>query len=99
MKMAVIGCGWAGRSHAVRGKELGLEVAGLCDIVEASAQKLSDEVGSGFVTTDPERIMGGKRVESGFIYSSDSNREWMKIEQLQEFLESPQYHELRKNNI
>jgi FlaA1/EpsC-like NDP-sugar epimerase len=48
---------------------------------------------------DPERFMGGKRVESGFIYSSDSNREWMKIEQLQEFLESPQYLELRKNNI
>lgn len=63
MKMAVIGCGWAGRSHAVRGKELGLEVAGLCDIVEAFAQKLSDEVGSGFVTTDPERIMGNDNID------------------------------------
>ena len=45
---------------------------------------------------DPERSMGGKRVESGFIYSSDSNKEWMKIEQLKEFLESPQYCELRE---
>lgn len=48
---------------------------------------------------DPERIMGGEKVESGFIYSSDSNREWMKIEQLQEFLESPQYREIREQNI
>ncbi len=63
MKMAVVGCGWAGRSHALKGKELGLEVAGFCDIVEAPARRLRDEVGSGFVTTDPERIMGDDSID------------------------------------
>ena len=63
MKMAVIGCGWAGRSHAFIGRELGVEVTGFCDIIEASAQRLRDEMGSGYITTDPERIMGDDSID------------------------------------
>ena len=37
---------------------------------------------------DPKRLKDGKVLEPGFIYSSGSNKEWMTIEQLQEFLES-----------
>ena len=48
---------------------------------------------------DPERIKDGKKVESDFIYSSGTNQKWMTIEQLREFLKSPQYHELQKMNI
>tara|TARA_A100001011_G_C13582606_1_gene544986 strand:- start:93 stop:503 length:411 start_codon:yes stop_codon:yes gene_type:complete len=48
---------------------------------------------------DQERIKDGLRVEEDFIYSSDSNKEWMTIEQLQSFLESPQYSELQELNI
>ena len=47
---------------------------------------------------DPERIKEGKKVESGFIYSSGSNEEWMKIEQLQDFLGSDQYREMQELN-
>ena len=45
---------------------------------------------------DPDRIKDGKKVEKDFVYSSDKNSEWMTIEQLCEFLESPQYRELQK---
>jgi UDP-N-acetylglucosamine 4,6-dehydratase len=48
---------------------------------------------------DPKRLKDGKVLEPGFIYSSGSNKEWMTIEQLQEFLESPQYSELQELNI
>ena len=48
---------------------------------------------------DPERIKNGIKVEQEFVYSSDSNKEWMTIKQLQEFLESPQYSELQELNI
>ena len=41
----------------------------------------------------------GKKVSEGFIYSSGNNNEWMTIEQLQNFLKSPQYRELQDLNI
>ena len=43
---------------------------------------------------DPERFKGGKKVESGFIYSSGKNKEWMTIEQLKKFLASKKYKEI-----
>lgn len=35
-----------------------------------------------------KRIKDGKKVEEGFIYSSDNNAEWMSSEQLQEWIEA-----------
>ena len=32
-------------------------------------------------------IKGGKRVPEGFSYTSDNNKEWMTIPQLQEWIE------------
>ena len=43
----------------------------------------------------PYRIKDGKKVASGFIYSSNKNSEWMTIEQLQNFLVSDEYIELQ----
>ena len=37
-------------------------------------------------SSDPYRIKDGKRVPDGFVYSSDSNKEWMSIEQLREWV-------------
>jgi len=47
---------------------------------------------------DPERIKNGDKIEQDFIYSSNTNIEWMTIEHLQKFLKSPQYHELQEQN-
>ena len=35
---------------------------------------------------DPKRIGGGKKVDPGFIYRSDSNKEWMGIPELQKWI-------------
>jgi FlaA1/EpsC-like NDP-sugar epimerase len=48
---------------------------------------------------DPERIKGGKKLEDDFIYSSGSNKEWMTIGQLQDFMGSDEYCELQEMNI
>ena len=48
---------------------------------------------------DPERIKDGEKVEKGFIYSSNQNKEWMTIEQLRKYLKSPDYCKLQKLNI
>jgi len=37
---------------------------------------------------DPERIKNGSLVSEGFIYSSDNNKEWMSIPQLQRWISS-----------
>ena len=36
---------------------------------------------------DPERIGNGIKVDSDFIYSSDNNKEWMEISELQGWIE------------
>jgi UDP-N-acetylglucosamine 4,6-dehydratase len=36
---------------------------------------------------DPERINGGKLVDSGFTYSSDNNAEWMSVNSLREWIQ------------
>ncbi|MDC0407644.1 UDP-N-acetylglucosamine 4,6-dehydratase (inverting) [Candidatus Thioglobus sp.] len=36
---------------------------------------------------DPERIGNGSKVEENFMYSSNNNKEWMKISQLQDWIE------------
>ena len=38
-------------------------------------------------SSDPERIGKGKKVDPEFMYCSDSNTEWMKISELQEWIE------------
>jgi UDP-N-acetylglucosamine 4,6-dehydratase/5-epimerase len=38
-------------------------------------------------SSDPERIGMGKKVDSEFMYCSDNNTEWMKISELQEWIE------------
>ena len=57
MKAAVIGCGGMGSGHATKAKDLGLELVGFCDEIEASATRLRDTIGAGYVTTDSGRIM------------------------------------------
>ncbi len=39
---------------------------------------------------DPLRIKDGKRVPDGFIYSSDTNSEWMEVNRLQEWIKKNQ---------
>ncbi len=36
--------------------------------------------------SDPLRIKGGKKVAEDFVYSSDSNREWMTVEELKDWI-------------
>jgi len=38
-------------------------------------------------SNDPERIGNGIRVDPNFIYSSDNNKEWMKISELKEWID------------
>ena len=38
-------------------------------------------------SSDPERIGNGVRVESNFMYCSDSNKEWMQVSELQDWIE------------
>ena len=35
---------------------------------------------------DPERIGNGRKVNPNFVYSSDNNKEWMKIEELKDWI-------------
>ena len=46
MKAAVIGCGGMGSGHAMKAKDLGLELVGFCDEIEASATRLRDTIGA-----------------------------------------------------
>ncbi|MDG1500319.1 MAG: UDP-N-acetylglucosamine 4,6-dehydratase (inverting) [Planctomycetota bacterium] len=39
---------------------------------------------------DPKRVKGGKRVAEGFVYSSETNSEWMNDEDLQAWLDANQ---------
>lgn len=39
-------------------------------------------------SVDPQRIKNGKKVADGFLYSSDSNTDWMSIAQLQVWIEA-----------
>ncbi len=48
---------------------------------------------------DHERIKNGEKIEEGFTYSSDSNNDWMTIEELKAFLRSSQYLELQDLNL
>lgn len=63
MKAALIGCGGAGSGHAHKARELGIEMAAFCDNVEAAAQRLRDEMGSGLVTGDPGEILRDDSIE------------------------------------
>jgi len=38
-------------------------------------------------SSDPIRIGGGSKVEHGFSYSSDNNKEWMSIETARRWVE------------
>ena len=37
---------------------------------------------------DPNRIKDGKKVEEGFIYSSNTNKEWVSITTMREWIET-----------
>lgn len=39
-------------------------------------------------SSDPSRINGGRKVNEGFMYTSDNNSEWMSVEGLQAWIES-----------
>lgn len=38
--------------------------------------------------TDPDRISDGKKVEDGFMYTSDNNQEWMTKDELQKWIQA-----------
>jgi UDP-N-acetylglucosamine 4,6-dehydratase len=38
-------------------------------------------------STDPLRIKGGTKVDENFMYTSDNNKEWMKVNELQAWIE------------
>ena len=40
--------------------------------------------------SDSNRIGGGKKVDSNFMYSSDNNKDWMKVKTLQNWIEKNQ---------
>lgn len=37
-------------------------------------------------SSDPARINEGKKVDPGFIYSSDNNKDWMTVDQLRSWI-------------
>lgn len=39
-------------------------------------------------SSDPSRINGGRKVDEGFMYTSDNNPEWMPVEELQAWIEA-----------
>ena len=39
-------------------------------------------------STDPLRIKGGTKVEEGFMYTSDNNKIWMNVNELQGWIEA-----------
>ena len=63
IRVAVIGCGGAGSGHALKARELGLELVGFCDEIEATALGLRDKLGVGFVTTDAAQIMRDNSID------------------------------------
>jgi len=48
---------------------------------------------------DKDRIKDGEKVSQGFVYSSENNPDQMSIEQLTDFLDSPEYLELQDMNL
>lgn len=63
IKAAVIGCGGAGSGHAQKAGDLGLELVGFCDEIEAKAVELCERIGTGYATTDPDRIIRDDRID------------------------------------
>jgi predicted dehydrogenase len=57
LKAALIGCGGAGRGHAARAKNLGIELVGFCDEIEEKAEQALAEFGGSYATTDANHIM------------------------------------------
>ncbi len=57
----------------------------ICDIATA-VNKDCEQVEIGIRPIE-KMIKGGKRVPEGFSYTSDNNKEWMTIPQLQEWIE------------
>ena len=67
LRAALIGCGGMGRGHARNAQQLGIEVVGYCDIVEAAAVRACEEFGGQYATTDAGRIMRDDRIDLLFI--------------------------------
>ncbi len=63
IKAALIGCGSMGRGHALKARELGIDLAVFCDNIKPAAQRLRDEMGGGLVTTDAASIMRDDSIE------------------------------------
>ena len=57
LKGAIIGCGDHGRVHARCAQQLGVELVGFCDVIEASAEQAREEFGGHYATSDARRIM------------------------------------------
>ncbi|MGH2367937.1 MAG: Gfo/Idh/MocA family protein [Chloroflexota bacterium] len=67
LRAGLIGCGGMGRGHARNAQQLGIEVIGFCDIIEAAAASACAEFGGQYATTDPDRIMRDDRINLLFI--------------------------------
>ncbi len=67
----LIGCGGAGRGHALRAvDEPEIVVRGFCDVVEESAAEVKEEYGGVYHTTDPQEILADPEVDIVSIATS-----------------------------
>ena len=67
LKVALIGCGGAGRGHAAKAKSLGIELVGFCDVIAEAAERALAEFGGRYTTTDAGRIMRDDSIDLLFI--------------------------------
>ena len=91
---ALIGCGGAGRAHAGWAAATdGVAVRGFCDIETGTAQRLQQEHGGEYVTTDPARVFADPAVDIVSIATSHSSHADLAIAACQAgkhlFLEKP----------
>lgn len=68
IKVGIIGCGNLGRTHAKCIVELeGMEVSAYCDVYEPSAQRLLEEYGGEYATSDPNRLFEDKALDAIYV--------------------------------
>ena len=91
---ALIGCGGAGRAHAAWAASTdGVTVRGFCDIDASMAQRLQQERGGEYATTDPERVFADPGVDIVSVATSHSSHADLAVAACQAgkhlFLEKP----------
>jgi myo-inositol 2-dehydrogenase/D-chiro-inositol 1-dehydrogenase len=71
--LAIIGCGTIGRIRAVLAREtVAVDWLGLCDIDEETAQRLADDTGADFVTTDFRELLAQPEVTAVIVATAEN---------------------------